>query len=57
LGFDAEKICKSIEQALLAEDYKKEKARDIAFHMTDWLSDFEEIEDIENQDHDGKNEE
>ena len=46
MGFDTERICKSIEQALLAEEYEEEKARDIAFHMTDWLNNLEELNDF-----------
>lgn len=36
-------ICGDIENALLARDYQpNEKVHDIAFHMTDWISDIEQ---------------
>lgn len=43
MSFASERICKRIEQALLAREYEEEKARDIAFHMTDWFDDLEEL--------------
>lgn len=32
--------------SFLAEGYKDDKAKDIAFHMTDWLVDLEELNSL-----------
>jgi hypothetical protein len=42
--FDADKIKREMESLLASTgDFPKEKRKDIAFHMTDWLSDLQAL--------------
>ncbi|MEQ8191528.1 MAG: hypothetical protein ABRQ39_26415 [Candidatus Eremiobacterota bacterium] len=44
MNFDREKIRKNIEISLQSSgNYKNNTCKDIAFHMTDWLNDLEEL--------------
>ncbi len=44
MTYDEKAIVTSIEKAMKEMDFTDEKAHDIAFHMTDWLSDMAELQ-------------
>lgn len=43
LKISSNKVSKIIEKALVLEGYEVDKAKDISFHMTDWLDDLQEL--------------